>query len=388
MEWEPWLRRWSEEWVSVAEPDEVEPEVRADRWLGFAPATESEVVAAEARLGMRLPPSYRQFLRCTNGWRDAGSFVSRMRDTESVGWVRDFEPHWAEWEELTDQDNADPGNGNRFTRGLLLSLEADAGILFLDPGDVDASGEWAAYSLFSWRAAPPVRFASFAALMEHLYAEFHQMHQPEGETRDEWETQVEHARTRALAGEADGADEVLAEAEEFGLERATVLRVQILLLSGDHYEAGTLLGRLLHPAFLTEGFLTDPVFTEELLPYLFHEHARVAGSARNSVLQSAMVGERPEILAMIAEHEPRFRAPAHALGYGNADFDAPVRRARTAHADDPEALWTAIREAMPHWRPRTPDHIAPVALLGDPVLAAAITPERGRELLTTPRSAE
>lgn len=50
--------------------------------------------------------------------------------------------------------------------------------------------------------------------------------------------------------------------------------------------------------------------------------------------------------------------------------------------------WTmaAIRDAMPQWRPRTADHIAPVALLADPVLAAVITPERGRELLMTPRS--
>ncbi|MBP2328745.1 hypothetical protein JOF56_009130 [Kibdelosporangium banguiense] len=47
----------------------------------------------------------------------------------------------------------------------MISLQADAGILFLDPGDVDDAGEWAAYSLFSWRAAPPIRFPSFTALM-------------------------------------------------------------------------------------------------------------------------------------------------------------------------------------------------------------------------------
>lgn len=98
-----------------------------------------------------------------------------------------------------------------------------------------------------------------------------------------------------------------------------------------------------------------------------------------------MIGERPEIMALVAENEPRFSRPGEGFSYGNAEFDRPVRDARAAYPDDPGALWTAVRAALPHWRPRTPDHIAPVALLADPVLAAAITPERGRELLTTPR---
>ncbi|MCX5097256.1 SMI1/KNR4 family protein [Streptomyces sp. NBC_00365] len=38
-----------------------------DAWLGFAPASEVEVAAAEARLGRRLPPSLREFLLVTNG---------------------------------------------------------------------------------------------------------------------------------------------------------------------------------------------------------------------------------------------------------------------------------------------------------------------------------
>ncbi|MGK3207315.1 SMI1/KNR4 family protein [Amycolatopsis sp. MEPSY49] len=381
MDWEPWLRKWSAEWITTAEPGELDPAVTRDRWLGFAAATEDEVIAAETRLGVRLPPSYRQFLLCTNGWRDAGGFVYRMRDTTTVGWLRDLEPFWEEWEDLDEQGP----DGNHFTRGLLLSEETDAGILFLDPGDVDGSGEWAAYSLFSWRAEPPTRFPSFTALMEDLYAEFHQMRKPAGETRDAWDAEVERARVAALAGDVDAAGEVLERAEDFGRERATVLRAQLLLLSRRWYEAGSLLGRLLHPSFLPAGFLADPLFTEELLPYLFDDHLRGARQGRMSVLRGAMIGERPVIMALVAENEPRFSRPGEGFTYGNEEFDRPVRDARAAHPDDPDALWTAVRAALPHWRPRTPDHIAPVALLADPVLAAAITPERGRELLTTPR---
>ncbi|MFI9812509.1 SMI1/KNR4 family protein [Saccharothrix variisporea] len=387
MRWTPWLRRWSEEWISTAQPDTLDPAVLRDRWLGFAPATEEEVAAAEARLGVRLPPSYREFLLTTNGWRNAGAFVRRMRDTHTLGRLRDLEPHWQVWEDLAADDSDSDSDGSLFTRSLLLSLEADAGILFLDPADVDQAGEWAAYSLFSWRAAPPVRFGSFRELMEALYAEFHRIHRPAGPTRDFWDAQVEQARLDALAGSVDDAAEVLERAADFGRDRATVLHAQILLFLGREHEANQLIGQLLHLPSQPDDFLTDPLFTEEFVPYLFHDHARTNQPHRLSTLGTAMIGERPEIMRMVAEHRPRFQTPVPHMTYGNPEFDEQIRRARAAHAGETDTLWAAIRLAMPLWRPRTADHIAPVALLADPVLKATITPERGRELLSTPRGA-
>lgn len=38
------------------------------KWLGTAPATEKEIVAAEKKLGIKLPPDYRDFLKVTNGF--------------------------------------------------------------------------------------------------------------------------------------------------------------------------------------------------------------------------------------------------------------------------------------------------------------------------------
>ncbi|GAA1785844.1 hypothetical protein GCM10009735_16300 [Actinomadura chokoriensis] len=380
MEWRPWLMRWSDEWVRSVDT-EPDPDVARTRWLGFTPATEEAVAAAEARIGTRLPPSYREFLLTTDGWRDAGIFVWRMRDTSDIGWLRDLEPYWDDsWAELCDDDQRE---GTCLSRGLLISREADAGILFLDPGDVDDSGEWAAYSLFSWRAAPPERFASFTALMESLYAELHQMRKPEGETRDSWAAKVEQARLEALAGDADGADAVLAKAEEFGLERATVLRAQLQLFLGR--PSGHSLGRLLSPDFVPEGFLTDPLFTEEFLPLLFAQHVECSTFGRNSQLQSAMNGDRPDLHLLVAEYQARLRSGERCLVYGNPEFDALVRDAVEKHGTDPDVLWRDIDTAFAHWRPRTSDHIAPVALLADPLVAAALTPERRRNLLSRPR---
>jgi hypothetical protein len=396
VDWKPWLTRWSREWSSSAQPEHLRPGEVRDGWLGYAPAAPEAVAAAEARLGVRLPPSYREFLLTTDGWRHAGMFVRRMRDTASVGWLRDIDPFWAEpWDWLyeSEQDEGDesPAARNPLRRGLMISLEADSGVLFLDPEDVDKSGEWAAYSLFSWKSEGPTWFPSFTALMEHLYKEFHQMCHPEGETRDAWDAKVDQARTDALAGQIEAPSALLAEAQEFGRNRAALLRVQLLLFLGKNDEAYQLLRHLLIPAYRPENLLTDPLFTEELLPLLFIEHERFGRGAHKSVLQAALIGSRPEtreLEVVIAEHQARLRRPGHRLSYGNPEFDSPIRAALAGHGNEPDALWEAVKSALPRWRPRSADHIAPVVLLADPAMAAAITPARGRELLSERRGGQ
>jgi hypothetical protein len=397
VDWKPWLIRWSREWIASAKPRELEPDTVRDGWLGYAPATPDAVAAAEARLGVRLPPSYRDFLLTTDGWRHAGIFVSQMRGTSSLSWLRDVESFWAEhWDEFyapeddDDDDYSDEGpeSRNPFRPALLISLEADSGILFLNPEDVNEAGEWAAYSHFSWRAEPPVRFDSFTALMEHLHAEFHQMRHPAGETRDTWDNKIEQARVEALAGQIEDPVAVLAQAQEFGRSRAGLLRAQLLLFLGQQDDAHLLLGHLLSPNARPESLLTDPLFTEEILPLLFIEHDRTAGPAHASVLQAALIGDRPEIRELeivIAEHQARLRRPDHRLSYGNREFDSLIRAALARHRDEPDALWPAVKSALPRWRPRSSDHIAPVVLLAEPATAAAITPARGRELLSQRR---
>lgn len=57
-EWRSFLKRWSEEWVSVHDPERdapLEDDVASAGWLGFAPASTDEIVAAEQRLGRSLP---------------------------------------------------------------------------------------------------------------------------------------------------------------------------------------------------------------------------------------------------------------------------------------------------------------------------------------------
>ncbi|MGW5517780.1 SMI1/KNR4 family protein [Nocardia africana] len=425
MNWRPWLERWSEERIT-SDPGDLEPEVVRQRWLGYAPAAEADVAAVEERLGLRLPPSYRSFLLTTDGWRHAGEFVWKMRDTTNLGWLRDLEPVWESWADLaTEVPVGAPGNP--FGRGLLISLHADVGVLFLDPADRDENGEWAAYSVFSW-AEFPRRYPSFTALMESLYQGFHRIRRPAGKTRDSWDLVAEQAQGEALSGNIDTAMVALEEAQHFGQARATVLQTQLqmFLTTSSPYEASRILSRVLPLAPVPDGFFTGPLFTDEFLPCIFLQHAHKEpwyGSAleqaqyladralthhrvvleraqkhaddehsQDSALENAQLLEIThndpglEIGRAINKHRTRMQQPGYQLTYGNREFDTVVRNALAQHRSDPAALWQALETAMTHWQPRTPDHIAPIALLADPVLAYSLTPERGRALLSRPRS--
>ncbi|MCZ9339062.1 SMI1/KNR4 family protein, partial [Streptomyces sp. TRM76130] len=66
---------WSEEWADSLPDSEArgaaDDAARRTRWLGFPPASEERITAMEKRLGRRMPPSYRQFLQVSDGWRQA-----------------------------------------------------------------------------------------------------------------------------------------------------------------------------------------------------------------------------------------------------------------------------------------------------------------------------
>src|SRR5205823_4641574 len=81
--WRPLLGRWSRQWLKFDEyAAELPDEVAESGWLGYPPASERQIAAAEARLGATLPPSYRAFLRVSNGWRRTSPFISRLWGAE------------------------------------------------------------------------------------------------------------------------------------------------------------------------------------------------------------------------------------------------------------------------------------------------------------------
>jgi hypothetical protein len=199
-DWKAFLSQWTEELLRrVKESGEFEipPDVLESNWLGFPGATESQLQRAEARLGAKLPPSYRGFLKTTNGWRQiedeppasAGHFLS----AEEINWFPISQSEWFNaWmigaelvkakygsRVVPDEEYFVYGPGQHccdmrdeyLETALAISEKGDAAICLLNPKIVTAEGEWEAWFFASWHAGA-VRYRSFREMMEARFQRF------------------------------------------------------------------------------------------------------------------------------------------------------------------------------------------------------------------------
>ncbi|MFD7535556.1 SMI1/KNR4 family protein [Streptomyces sp. NPDC059819] len=390
VDWPRFLTRWSAEWAD-ARRDEVDPSPedetsRREGWLGYAPADGADIAALEERLGCELPPSYCEFLRVSNGWRHAGGFVRELAGTEDAHWHEDahrlgdtFDAAW------DDEDNPPEVRAQvgLWARALQLHVDSDATYLLLDPADVGPDGEWAVREWAGWHAAEPRRYPSFAAYMVAMHQEFHHLESGSrgqrnlgfvNETTREQDAAVGRARTLSLRGDYEEAARLLTEAAKYGRPYADELRDQIVRLGG---LPG--FGRL-------QPLPCDSAYLSDLLPLaaavlrdsgrgaegrLFADPEAFPDTARAAA----------DILREVAAGTWRY-TPGGAFGEA---VDAAREKARWG---DTDTAWRILRAAIPRWESLGPDHIAPLGLLADPVLAMVLTPERRRELLATPRGGE
>ncbi len=388
-DWRSFLLRWSGEWADSLPDGETRGEddetARRARWLGFPPASEERIADMEERLGRRMPPSYREFLKVSDGWRHAGGFVWLLAGTGDARWHNDASGLAVTFEGYLDE-NAGPEErreADLWRRGLQLDVESDITHVLMDPDDVDEDGEWAVYTWSSWLAEPPKRHANFLEFMRAMHRQFHSLeaHSGDGEpefandTTRELDIQVEEARLEALRGSWERAVKALDEAKEYGRPRAAGLGDQIRRLLGQTYQVDF------------DGLATDPRYAPELLPPLVAEHA--AHRYRDdSTLRFHLGGAEEELVSLayaILEEVRRGTYRYTAAG----PFGEAVERARElARWGDTDGAWRMLMSAVPLWEPLGPDHLAPLGWVADPVLGPLLTPERGRELLSTPRGGQ
>ncbi|MEU5720083.1 SMI1/KNR4 family protein [Streptomyces sp. NPDC020403] len=387
--WRSFLLRWSGEWADSL-PDgetrrEADETARQARWLGFPPASEERIAAVEERLGRRMPPSYREFLKVSDGWRHAGGFVWLLAGTQDAHWHNDESGLADVFEEYLDED-AGPEERREvdlWRRGLQLDVESDITHVLMDPEDVDEDGEWAVYTWSSWRAAPPERHANFLEFMREMYREFHSLraHRSDAEpvfandTTRTLDTLVEEARLEALRGGWERAGKALDEAKEYGRPRAAGLGDQIRRLLGQT------------SMVYFDGLGTDPRYAPELLPPLVAEHA--AHSYRDdSTLTFHLRGADDALVSLAYATLDQVRNGTYRYTPAGPFGEAVERARELARWGDTDRAWRTLMDAVPLWEPLGPDHLVPLGWVADPLLGPLLTPERGRELLSTPRGGQ
>lgn len=379
--WHEFLGRWQEEWVPRADEDEdgghslVRP--------GRPAADEAAIAAAEERLGRRLPPSYREFLAVSNGWHvDQTAGVYQLGGAADIDWFQDpFDMTPLYEENLGDNSREeDILLAGMWQRALRLETDSDMSYALLDPGDSDQDGEWALYLYKGWGGELPDRYPSFRAYMEAMYRGFHsdRVERPDfvNTTTRAQDAQVEEARLLALRGRYEEALPLLEEALSFGRPHSAVLLNQLrhLLAPCSSRDYGNL--------------VADPRYLPELLPVHAMAPARgewrLGGDDHWLGMMTARGAARKTVEAVLSTMRDGTHHYTSPGPWGRAVAEA--RQSACWGATD--AAWRVLRDALPLWEAPGPLLIAPIGLLADPVLGPLITPERGREILATPRAGE
>ncbi len=198
--WESFLRQWSRDFLESAgqAQEALPPDVVASGWLGYPGATEEQIARAEARLGITLPTSYREFLKVSNGWRQTTPFIYRLWSTEEIewfsvrhqAWIDDFVERFMDIhlassdyrsgiEPISDEEYLVYGEqqdcGKLRPEYLQTALEisdaGDAAIYLLNPQVVAEDGEWEAWFFGTWLPGAD-RYRSFHEMMQVEYANF------------------------------------------------------------------------------------------------------------------------------------------------------------------------------------------------------------------------
>ncbi|MFJ8162449.1 SMI1/KNR4 family protein [Streptomyces sp. NPDC096136] len=383
-DWHAFLGRWQEEWVPRADPDDGPDEdgSAGPFRLGPPAADEAAIRAAEVRLGRRLPPSYRQFLSVSDGWYvEQLAGVYRLGGTADIDWFRDpfgMTPRYEEdlGDGATEEDVLLAG---MWRRALRLETESDMSYALLDPGDRDEDGEWALYVYQGWGGELPVRHPSFRAYMEAMYRGFHSTRAADpgfvNATTRAQDARVEEARLLALRGRHEEAVSLLEEASSFGRPHSRFLLQQVRQLLGRYgcEDYGHL--------------AADARLQPEVLPVQAMAPARDGRPGGDDHWLGMMAARGVDreaartVLDAVRDGTHRYAPPGP---WGEA-----VARAREeARWGAADAAWRILRGALPLWEAPGPSLIAPIGLLADPVLGPLVTPERGREILATPRSGE
>ncbi|MBW4641254.1 MAG: SMI1/KNR4 family protein [Gloeocapsa sp. UFS-A4-WI-NPMV-4B04] len=192
-DWHELLIQWSRELIAANEfIQDIPLEIIASRWLGYPGATEDQIAQAEARLGAKLPPSYREFLKVTNGWRQLNYFICKLWSTDEIEWLvvrhrNDLINPWLEGYTSNGLDSMSISDEKYLVYGeehdpdimrveylqtaLEISDMGDAAILLLNPQILTMEGEWEAWFFASWLPGTK-RYPSFWEMMQSEHQSF------------------------------------------------------------------------------------------------------------------------------------------------------------------------------------------------------------------------
>ncbi len=187
-DWQSLIVQWNRDILDSPYRQYLPEDVVNAGWLGFPPATEEMVRAAEARLQTTLPLSYVEFVNASNGWYMTTAFIDRVWGTEEIEWLAVKRKQVVDDQRRYSSDQGEPliANGEDYAYGkaqdLFLksdhfenSIEVGFGdqldLYLLLPDVVPSEGEWCA-CVWSPKSVESTVYRSFWDLMVAEYERF------------------------------------------------------------------------------------------------------------------------------------------------------------------------------------------------------------------------
>jgi hypothetical protein len=185
-DWKSFLDRWSKDMLSSPLGRTLPDEIIGSGWLGFDPASDLDIAEVEIRLKIALPPSYREFLKVSNGWRRTTHAIERVWGTHEICWFRKKHRDWIDayvapasfgpTDEIPDDEyyayesKVECFHPSHLKETLQISDVGDAAVYLLNPQIITKDGELEAWFFANWLPGAH-RYRSF---LEMMIAEYHQ----------------------------------------------------------------------------------------------------------------------------------------------------------------------------------------------------------------------
>ncbi len=184
-------QRFKQELSETDFDDEELEELKLQDWLGRKAAAEEQIRSTEKRLRRKLPPSYKNFLEASNGWRYLGTVIRNLLPVERIEWFSVNHQDWIDayvqpmeedlgsiesWKQpsVPYEKYYKYGLGQGTCRveylpsTLKISRIESSAVVLLNPKVINQYGEWEIWKLSNWPSGA-IRYRSFAEYMIDVY---------------------------------------------------------------------------------------------------------------------------------------------------------------------------------------------------------------------------
>lgn len=189
--WDLFLRQWSRDLLERLEDSEfaiLPSEVIEARWLGYLGAADAEIDQAQTRMNTTFPPSYRNFLAVSNGWRKLDDLIGRLLSIQEIEWLatrnQEFINAWTTGVAIGgglfsvsdeayfvygDEQDTSLLRDDYLQTALEIGGNPEQGLLLLNPQVTFEDGEWEAWLFANWLPGT-VRYRSFREFMQDRHS--------------------------------------------------------------------------------------------------------------------------------------------------------------------------------------------------------------------------